>query len=364
MSRGKSRSGKTHRSERRSLAAPAPVEERVSTASSVPTASAPGAPASPPPVPARRAMGLLRVGSIDFIGHRRRFLGLSAVLIAVSLLSLAFVGLNYGIDFTGGNEYTMVFSGPVDESRLRSVLTANGVSGAKVQPLRDHPEQAIVRTTYLDTEGEARMLSALESDLGLVEASAAEAVNPIISGELITRKALPALALACLGILAYIALRFEFRFAVASVAALIHDSIITLGFFSLAGFEITSSFVAAILTVIGYSINDTIVVFDRIRDNLKQRGRESLGDLANRSVNETFVRSVNTSVTALLAITAIYLFGGETTRDFALALIVGIVVGTYSSIFVATPIWLAWRRRDEHAVHAEQSKAIVARKRA
>lgn len=358
MSRGKPKSRRTRRNR------PEHPVTKTDPGREAPTSMGHPSPSLAPAVHTRRALGMLRVGSIDFVGRRKLFFGLSAILLSVSLLALAVTGLNYGIDFTGGNEYTMVFSAPVEESRLRGALATHGLSGANVQALEEHPTHALVRTSYLDTEAEAALLAALERDLGLVEASAAEAVNPIISGELITRKALPALVLACLAILAYIALRFEFRFAVASVAALIHDTIITLGFFSLAGFEITSSFVAAILTVIGYSINDTIVVFDRVRENLKHRGRESLGELANRSVNETFVRSINTSVTALLAISAIYLFGGATTRDFALALVVGIVVGTYSSIFVATPVWLAWRKRDEDLVVAEQSKAIISRRRA
>jgi len=321
----------------------------------------PGAPTPSGPVRSRRVLGLFRIGSIDFMGRRRLFALISAALILVSLLSLGLRGLNLGIDFTGGNSYRLEFARPVTDDEIRSALGDAGVAGAVVRVDRDEPSRAMLRTPYLDAEAEVAMKAALEEAIGEFTASAGDAVSPTIGGELL-RDALVASLLAVAGILAYIAVRFEHRFAAAGVAALVHDALVTVGVFSLLGLEVNSAFVAAILTVIGYSINDTIVVFDRIRDNLKGRVKEDLALLANRSVNETFVRSVNTGLSTFLAVSAVYLFGGDTTRDFALALMVGTVVGTYSSICVATPVWLAWRGRDERQSRASLGKSLRSRR--
>ncbi len=314
------------------------------------------------PQPVRRAFGIFKVGRIDFVGKQKWFIVFSGTLLLISVLSLAFRGLNYGIDFTGGNSYTLQFSKAVTEAQLRGVLEQQGIKSLVIRVDGANPDQAIVRTPYLDSAAEAKMLDALKTQVGEVQSAAGEAVSPTIGGELL-RNALIGALLAYLGILIYVAVRFEYRFATAGVLALVHDTLITTGVFSVLHLEVDAAYIAAILTIIGYSINDTIVVFDRIRDNLKRRGKESLDGLANRSVNETFVRSVNTSVTAFLAITAVYLFGGATTKDFSLALMVGIFIGTYSSICVATPIWLWWRKRDERvlaAAGATAGKAKVA----
>lgn len=308
------------------------------------------------PQPVRRAFGVFKVGRIDFIGHRSWFYAFSGTLILIGLVSLLFRGPNYSIDFTGGNAYTLRFSQPVAEDQLRAVLGQQGISNVVIRVDRSDPDQAIVRTPYLDPEAEAKMLDTVKARFGEVEATSGDAVSPTIGGELV-RNAVIGTILACLGILIYVAVRFEYRFATAGVLALVHDVLITTGIFSLFHLEVDSAFIAALLTIVGYSINDTIVVFDRIRDNLKRRGKETLEALANRSINETFVRSVNTSATAFLAITAIYLLGGATTRNFALALMIGIFFGTYSSICVATPIWLWWRKRDERVLAASSSAA-------
>jgi len=314
-----------------------------------------------PAAPVRHALGFLKVGRIDFISRRKWFIIASAIMLVLSVGSLSIQGLNYGIDFTGGNAYNLVFPRPVQEPEIRAVLDSAGVTGAVIRVDRSDPDEAVLRTPYLDTEAEENMMAALRSHFGEVEAPFGDVVSPTIGGELL-RDALIAVLLACLGILIYIAVRFEYRFAAAGVVGLVHDSLITIGIFSLLRLEINAAFVAAILTVIGYSINNTIVIFDRIRENLKSRAREGLGALANRSINETFVRSVNTSATAFLAIASIFVFGGASTRDFALALMVGTVIGTYSSICVTTPLWLAWRRRDEQALGAAQSRALTAKR--
>ncbi len=308
------------------------------------------------PQPVRRAFGIFKVGRIDFMGKRKWFAVFSGTLLLVSILSIAFQGLNYGIDFTGGNSYTLRFGQPVQEQQVRAVLDQVNVKGAAIRVDKENPKEALVRTPYLDSAAEQGMMDALKAKFGDIQSEAGEAVSPTISGELL-KTALIGTLLACLGILIYVAVRFEYRFATAGVLALVHDTLITTGLFSVLRLEVNASFVAAILTIIGYSINDTIVIFDRIRDNLKRRGKESLEDLTNRSINETFVRSVNTSATAFLAITAIYLFGGVTTKDFALALMVGMIIGSYSSICIASPIWLWWRKRDEKTREAQTKGA-------
>lgn len=312
------------------------------------------------PQPVRRAFGVFRVGKINFVGSQKVFLYLSGALLLLSVLSLVFRGLNYGIDFTGGNKYTFKFSQAIQEAVLRQDLEGLGVAGSLITVFSERPNEATVRTPYLDAASEARVQTELKAKYPGLEVTDPETVEPTIGGELL-RNSLLATLLGCLGILIYVAIRFEYRFAAAGVLALVHDSLITVGLFSALQLEVNSPFIAAILTIIGFSINDTIVVFDRIRDNLKRRGKEGLDGLANRSINETFVRSVNTSMTAFVAITAIFLFGGATTRDFSLALMVGILVGTYSTICIATPIWLAWRKRDERLRAASGSKALTPR---
>ncbi|MFS8573113.1 MAG: protein translocase subunit SecF, partial [Clostridia bacterium] len=184
-----------------------------------------------------------------------------------------------------------------------------------------------------------------------------ELVGPVIGAELV-RRALLAVALASLGILVYVSLRFEFKFAVASIVALLHDAIIATGVVSALGVEVNSPFIAAILTVIGYSLNATIVIFDRVRENLRIRKGESLFDLLNRSLNETLARTIHTSATTLLALVTLFIFGGSTLRDFILVLLVGLTVGTYSSMMVANPLWWLWKEREERR-RAEASPAPV-----
>lgn len=315
------------------------------------------------PQPVRRAFGIFKVGRIDFIGKRKWFLLISATLILVSILSLAVRGLNWGIDFTGGNDYVFSFGEAVAEADLRSAITDAGIAGEVVVRVdRAQADQAVVRTPYLDTAREQAMLDLLKARWPEFKVLAGDRVSPTITTKLLLFS-LWATLLACVGILVYVAVRFEYRFAAAGVMALVHDALITAGVFSLFQLDVNAPFVAAILTVIGFSINDTVVVFDRVRDNLKRRGKEGLEALANRSINETFVRSVNTNVTAFLAVAAVYFFGGPTTKDLALALMIGILVGSYSTICVATPVWLWWRKRDEERRAAETARGLAPKSR-
>ena len=286
----------------------------------------------------------------NFMRYGKATLTLSAVLIVLSLLSLAFRGLNLGIDFTGGTLIERQLGRAATADEVRAVLTGEAVAdldlgSAVIQPL-DDPRDVLIRTRPLASDEIDRVDAALAAAFGGVEVLRTELVGPVIGAELV-RRALLAVALASVGILIYVSLRFEFKFAVAAVVALLHDAIIAAGAVSALGVEVNSPFIAAILTVVGYSLNATIVIFDRVRENRQLRPAEPLVDLLNRSLNETLARTIHTSATTLLTVLTLFLFGGSTLRDFILVLLVGLTVGTYSSIFVANPFWWLWKEREE-----------------
>ncbi|MFO7310518.1 MAG: protein translocase subunit SecF [Bacillota bacterium] len=298
---------------------------------------------------------------INFMRYGKATLTLSAVLVVLSLISLGVRGLNLGIDFTGGTLLERQLGRPVTADDVRQVLASPqladlDVAGAVIQPL-DDPHDVLIRTRPLSSQEIERVDAALGDAFGSVEILRTELVGPVVGAELV-RRALLAVALASLGILVYVSLRFEFKFAVAAIAALLHDAIIATGVVSALGVEVNSPFIAAILTVIGYSLNATIVIFDRVRENLRIRKGESLFDLLNRSLNETLARTIHTSATTLLALVTLFIFGGSTLRDFILVLLVGLTVGTYSSMMVANPLWWLWKEREERR-RAEASPAPV-----
>jgi len=274
--------------------------------------------------------------NIDFLGKRKLALIISAVLITVSLASLMTRGLNLGIDFTGGTLVEIGYSQPVELQPIRDALAQNQFNDAIVQHFgtaRDVmirlPSQAVA-----NSEVSNQVLQAL-ANTGNPEMRRVEFVGPQVGEELRDDGGL-AVVYALIGILIYVAFRFEYRFALGSVVALIHDVILTIGFFSVtqAAFDLTV--LAAVLAVIGYSLNDTIVVFDRIRENFRKLRKEESIDVVNISVNQTLARTLMTSITTLLVLFALFFVGGEVIHSFALALIVGVLVGTYSSIYVAS----------------------------
>ena len=281
----------------------------------------------------------MRTFFIDFMKHRKAALMLSLLCIAASLGLIFVKGLNLGIDFTGGNVVQVEFTQPTAIEDIRQILTSVGLGGSVIQSYSDRG--VIIRISANEEEARRQTVESLRSKFPGMQVIRLEKVGPVV-GEELRQEAFIALILALAGILAYITVRFQFRFAVVSVAALLHDAVITLGIFSLTGMEISSSFIAAILTIVGYSLNDTIVVLDRVRENWKNLRGTGIVDLLNSSINQTLSRTINTSVTTLLPVVALYLWGGEVLRSFSFALLVGILVGTYSSIYVASGLLAEW----------------------
>ncbi|GJM44996.1 MAG: protein-export membrane protein SecF [Gemmatimonadota bacterium] len=290
-------------------------------------------------------MQFLTDTNIDFVGKRRMAMILSLTLIAIGIGSLVMHGgPRYSIDFTGGSLIQAKFAEPTSVEAVRDVLTGAGVAGAEIQQF-GAPDEILVRIQRTGgTDAMEDVKAALSAQWPEYENRREETVGPKIGGEL-RSAASQAIFLALFLILVYITIRFEFRFAVAAILALLHDVVITLGAFSLANHEVSLAVIAAFLTIVGYSLNDTIVVFDRIRENLRVPSREDYESVLNRSVNQSLSRTIITSGTTIVVVAVLLVFGGEVLRDFAFALTVGVIVGTYSSIFVATPLLVAWEKR-------------------
>ena len=282
-------------------------------------------------------MRLLQNTSFDFMGKRKIAAMFSGTVIAVGLLSLIVNGgPMLGIDFTGGTLAQLRFASSVETGALRETLLDAGFSNPSIQRFGD--EHEILLRVPADEAGAGFAERLQEVFAGQsFEIRRLEQIGPKIGGEM-RGKALAAVAYALLGILLYITFRFDRYYAVGAVAALAHDVIITLGIFSLLRLEIDLAIVAAFLTIVGYSLNDTIVVFDRIRENARADRRADFTAMVNQSINQTLGRTIITSVTTFVVVLVLYLIGGEVIRYFAFALMVGVVVGTYSSIYIASPI--------------------------
>lgn len=283
--------------------------------------------------------------SIDFLsrGRRRVAIAMSAVLIAVSLGSLATRSLNFGIDFTGGVLLEVGYPQPADLERIRGLLAEAGYPQAQVQEFGEATDVLLRLPPQPDADPDQireDLQSTLEADEPDVELLRVEFVGPQV-GEELTEQGGVAMILAMLMIFAYVMWRFQWKFAAGAVAALLHDVILVLGFFSLFGFDFDLSVVAAVLAVIGYSLNDTVVAFDRIRENFIGLRGASSEESMNTSINEMLARTLTTSLTTLLVLLALLFLGGEAVGPFSVALIVGIIVGTYSSIYTASATALA-----------------------
>ncbi|MAF26275.1 MAG: protein translocase subunit SecF [Gemmatimonadota bacterium] len=290
-------------------------------------------------------MRFLTDADFNFVGRRSAAALVSLAAIALGIGSLVVhQGPRYSIDFTGGSLIQVQFQDAVAVEDIRSVLSDAGFPRAEIQRFGADNEALIRVPLTGDTEMNSRIKDGLRDRWPDLESRREETVGPKIGGEL-RDAALMAVLWALLGILVYVSWRFELRFALAAILALVHDILITLGVFSLMDREVSLAVVAAFLTIVGYSLNDTIVVFDRIRENLRVPSRKDYSGILNRSVNQSLSRTVITSGTTLVVTLVLFLFGGEVLRDFAFALTVGVVVGTYSSIFVATPVLVEWEKR-------------------
>lgn len=286
-------------------------------------------------------MDLIGEKNFNFVRNRSMAYIISAIVILIGLISILFQGFNLGIDFAGGTLFQIRFDKSVSTTEVRDILSEFNLSQSTIQNLSEN--EFVIRTEKIDPERIKGILSALRENLTDLEVLRVETVGPVI-GENLKKLALYALFFAFIGIILYITLRFEFKFSIISILALFHDCLIVLGIFSLLQKEITISVIAAVLTIIGYSLNNTIVILDRLRENIKFKAREPFENLINMSINQSLSRTINTSLTTIIPILALYFFGGNILSDFALALFIGMIAGTYSSIFIASPLLLEWNR--------------------
>ncbi len=286
----------------------------------------------------------------DIIGRRKIWYAISLILIIASLFFMVTRSFNMGIDFTGGTIMDLRFEKAVNINDVRSVLNDYDLSNSTIQLSGDsssstEAQNVMIRTVDLEEQDRKEVMSALSDKLGDYQVLREEKVGATMGTELIMN-AIYATIISWILIIAYVSYRFEFKFGIAAVLGLIHNVLIVLGAFALTQRQVDSSFIAALLTIIGYSINDTIVIFDRIRENLKLHFRKNgdIVELVNVSIFQTMTRSIYTVCTVLFATFSLYFFGGDTTKDFAFAMLIGFFCGAYTSIFIASPLWVTFRR--------------------
>jgi len=293
---------------------------------------------------------------IDFVGKRRIFIMLSLALIILSLVSMFSKGFNLGVEFTGGSEIIIRIEDPnFTEAQVRKIVTPLGEEFTmaritKVKSLGDPPnisKFSIVVSKIYEAKEKGKVTEAINDALRKANVKGEIASFSETGGtaaEEIKRGTWTAIIVATIVILLYITIRFNFVFGVGAIVALIHDVVITLGFFSLSGYEINVPAVAALLTLIGYSLNDTIVVCDRIRENMRRYRGRSIESIVNQSINEVIVRTINTSLTTFMVVFMLFLFAGKVIKPFAFGMVIGTIVGTYSSLYIAAPIVIRWVR--------------------
>ena len=299
----------------------------------------------------------LNIPVIDFVGKRKYAMILSAFLLAISIVSIGFQGLKLGIDFTGGSLIELGYENTADLDDIRSKLESANYSGANVQYFGSDTEVLIQLEPQAVSS--AKLSSSIIRMLGEdIDVRRVEFVGPKV-GEELTNDGGLAMLYALIGILIYVAFRFEYRFALGSIAALVHDVMITLGVFSLLQIEFDLTVLAAILAVIGYSLNDTIVVFDRIRENFLATRHVEPGPIINEALNQTLSRTLMTSLTTLLVLLALFYLGGEVIHSFAGALLIGVIIGTYSSIYVASSMILVLGISKEDMLPSEKEKKEI-----
>lgn len=304
--------------------------------------------------------------NFDIVGRRKIWYAISLLVILPGIFCMFIKGFNFGIDFTGGTIIELRFDAPVGIQNVREVMKGYGLDNSTIQLSGEaasvtEARDVMIRTVDLEEAERKAVMASLKDTLGNYTVLREEKVGATMGAELLLN-ALWATLLSWVLIVVYVSFRFEFKFGLAAVLALVHDVLVVLAAFSLTQRQLDSSFVAALLTIVGYSINDTIVIFDRIRENLKLHFRRGgdVAELANRSIYQTLTRSIYTVCTVLFTTFALYWFGGDTTKDFSFALLVGFLSGCYSSIFIASPLWVTLRNIGERRKRQKQAEAKAA----
>jgi preprotein translocase subunit SecF len=283
----------------------------------------------------------------DFLGKAKYFVPVSLLLCLISIIVLipGVRGLHMGIDFTGGMEFTVLFTEPVDTAAIRSALASIDAGSVDLAQsvIQDAEGNKKIITTQLENSNTAdEIVSVLQNDFPVAD----QGISRRLIGQQVSRelaqKGWQAILLALVAILVYVSWRFRLRYAIGAVVALMHDVLIALGVFAIFHVEVNLATIAAFLTIVGYSLNDTIVIFDRIRENMKLERRRSVFEIINHSVNQSLSRTLNTSITTFIPVIILFVFGGAVLRGFSLALLIGVIVGTYSSMYIANPILYAW----------------------
>lgn len=285
----------------------------------------------------------------DFVKHRKKYFIVTLILILAGFVSLLTMGLNLGVDFKSGTRVQVQIGKTFDENEVRQTVEKLGLKVGTVTTAGDKKDMAVIQFAEPIHKDEfAKLSKSMHEKYGKDIALQESTVNPVISREL-ARSAVYSVAIASVAIVLYITIRFEFRFAVSSILALLHNVFLVITVFSLFQIEVDLPFIAALLTIVGFSIHDNIIIFDRIRDNVKHakfKSIQDIEDLVNHSIGQTLGRSINTVLMVVVCALALYIYGGEMIRNFMLALIIGLVFGAYSSIFIASQIWVSWRERD------------------
>ncbi len=312
-------------------------------------------------------MKILNIENLQIISKRKFYFSISLILILISIIAIVFnyitikSPLNYGLDFTGGTIFDLKFEKTPTVSEARNILKEFGYGSSVIQVSQDGRLIIRINEKNLTAEEREKIFAKLEEKFGKLdrENMRLSSIGPTISSEL-KRSGIIALIVGLSFIFIYITLRFQFRFAVVTILALLHDTIITIGLLALIRQQVNSPFIGALLAIIAYSVQDSVVVLDRVRENLKlYKDKMKYDELINKSIVQSFTRSLNTSLTTLLAILSILIFGGSTIRDFAFTLLFGITAGTYSSIFIAAPLLVVWNKLSEHKIEEVKKEVKV-----
>lgn len=281
--------------------------------------------------------------NFDFVGRKKIWFSISLAIILIGVAGLVFRGMNFGIEFKGGTSFDLRFKKATSAQDVRNVLKQHKLGKSVIQSL--NKTEVLIKTSSLTKDQQKAVVQSLEEKYGIKEIRYIQSVGPGW-GSHVTEAALKALALLLICLLIYISWVFEFKMAVSAIIALIHDILITLGVYALVGRAVTPNTVAALLTILGYSLYDTIVIFHRVQENTSAMQKETYSSMVNRSINQVIIRSINTSLTTLIPVLILLFIGGETLKDFAFALMVGITSGTYSSPFVASQVLALWKERE------------------